>query len=83
MLRDARLHRSPNAGWPESAMAGALGLALGGPRVYPDETVEAPFLNPEGTRDARAADIGRALRVNAGATVLHAALWAGLALLAA
>ena len=34
MLRDARKHRSPNAGWPEAAMAGALGLALAGPRHY-------------------------------------------------
>ena len=32
--RDARKHRSPNAGWPEAAMAGALGLSLAGPRVY-------------------------------------------------
>ncbi len=34
MWRDARKHRSPNAGWPESAMAGALGIALAGPRQY-------------------------------------------------
>ncbi len=34
VMRDARHHRSPNAGWPEAAMAGALGLALAGPRVY-------------------------------------------------
>ncbi len=34
MLRDARKHASPNAGWPEAAMAGAFDMALGGPRVY-------------------------------------------------
>ena len=34
MLRDAPRHRSPNAGWPEAAMAAALGLRLAGPRVY-------------------------------------------------
>ena len=33
--RDASRHRSPNAGWPEAAMAGALGLRLAGPRQYP------------------------------------------------
>jgi len=57
MLRDARGHRSPNAGWPESAMAGALGIRLGGPRVYVGELVGEPWLNaaaPDpGPEDAR------------------------------
>lgn len=57
MLRDARRHRSPNAGWPESAMAGALGIRLGGPRVYVGELVGEPWLNaaaPDpGPEDAR------------------------------
>ncbi len=61
MRRDARLHRSPNAGWPESAFAGALGLALAGPRQYGSEKVEEPMLNAEGKRDAEAADIDAAL----------------------
>ena len=39
MLRDARKHRSLNAGWPEAAMAGALGLAIAGPRRYGDTVV--------------------------------------------
>ncbi len=81
MWRDHRLHRSPNAGWPESAMAGALGLALGGPRLYAAGSVDEPFLNPEGSRDARPADIGRSLRVMAGAAVAHAVVYGGLALL--
>ena len=57
MLRDARRHRSPNAGWPESAMAGALGIRLGGPRVYVGELVGEPWLNAAasdpGPEDAR------------------------------
>lgn len=62
MLRDARQHRSPNAGWPEVAMAGALGLALGGPRQYGADFVNEPVLNGSGRRGARADDISQALR---------------------
>ena len=62
MLRDAGRHRSPNAGWPEAAMAGALNLKLAGPRTYRDETVDAPFIGP-GTPGASPADIRRALRL--------------------
>jgi adenosylcobinamide-phosphate synthase len=61
MLRDARSHRSPNAGWPEAAMAGALDLCLGGPRRYGDLTVNEPVLNGAGRRGANAGDIGLAL----------------------
>ncbi len=68
MRRDAGLHRSPNAGWPEAAMAGALGVALAGPRRYGERVVEDPFLNPEGRRDATAADVRRALTVMIGAS---------------
>jgi adenosylcobinamide-phosphate synthase len=80
MLRDASIHRSPNAGWPEAAMAGALGLALGGPRFYVAGPVDEPFLNAQGRRDARPDDIKRALRVMTGAAVAHGALYAVLAL---
>lgn len=59
--RDAPTHRSPNAGWPEAAMAGALGLALGGPRRYGAVAVAAPMLNPGGRREATTGDIARAL----------------------
>jgi len=44
LRRDAWRHRSPNAGWPEAAMAGALGLKLAGPRVYGEERVEDAFM---------------------------------------
>jgi adenosylcobinamide-phosphate synthase len=80
MWRDARLHRSPNAGWPESAMAGSLGLALAGPRRYGARLVQDPFLNAEGRRDAAAADIDRGLSVYLRALALHGALYAVLAL---
>lgn len=59
--RDARLHRSPNAGWPETAMAAALGLSLGGPRRYRDLIVDAPQLNPQGRRAATLDDLARAI----------------------
>jgi adenosylcobinamide-phosphate synthase len=60
MLRDARKHRSPNAGWPEAAMAGALGLALAGPRHYPEGAVVDPWVG-DGTARAATSDIARAL----------------------
>jgi len=56
-FQDAGLHRSPNAGWPEAAMAGASGLALGGPRVYSYETVQQAWLNGAGKRELAAQDI--------------------------
>lgn len=61
--RDARHHRSPNAGWPEAAMAGALGLALAGPRVYGGVVVADAEMGAGGRRDATPADIRRALRL--------------------
>jgi adenosylcobinamide-phosphate synthase len=47
MRRDARRHRSPNAGWPEAAMAGGLGVRLSGPRVYADRMSDEPWVNGE------------------------------------
>ena len=61
-LRDARLHRSPNAGWPEAAMAGALGLRLAGPRVYDGAIVEDAWMGAGGGT-AGMGDVRRALAV--------------------
>ncbi|MFZ2019754.1 MAG: adenosylcobinamide-phosphate synthase CbiB [Methyloceanibacter sp.] len=62
--RDASHHVSPNAGYPEAAMAGALGLSLGGPRSYGDKQVEGAVMG-EGRREANAADIHAALELYA------------------
>ena len=59
--RDAGRHRSPNAGWPEAAMAGALGVRLAGPRVYGGVRVPDAWMGDGGV--AGAEDIGRALAV--------------------
>ena len=58
--RDAARHRSPNAGWPEAALAGALGLRLGGPRRYGGRVVEDSWMG-DGRAGATADDIDRAL----------------------
>ncbi|OBQ89642.1 adenosylcobinamide-phosphate synthase CbiB [Mesorhizobium sp. AA23] len=63
MRRDAKKHRSPNAGWPEAAMAGALGLALAGPRTYGGEVVEDAFMGEGGRREAESTDIRQALEL--------------------
>ncbi|WP_289033986.1 adenosylcobinamide-phosphate synthase CbiB [uncultured Roseibium sp.] len=70
--RDAGKHRSPNAGWPEAAMAGALGLALAGPRAYPGYTVNDPYMNRSGRKNATADDITSALKILVTACALQA-----------
>jgi adenosylcobinamide-phosphate synthase len=82
MLRDGPRHRSPNAGWPEAAMAGALGIAIGGPRSYAGQRVEAAFMN-EGARPALTrTDIRRALRLFLAACAVQFILVLGLGLVA-
>jgi adenosylcobinamide-phosphate synthase len=76
--RDAPRHRSPNAGCPEAAMAGALGLALAGARVYGGIRVDDAVMG-DGRRDANAADIRRALALYRVADAILIALLAGLA----
>jgi adenosylcobinamide-phosphate synthase len=81
MWRDARKHRSPNAGWPESAMAGALGVALAGPRRYGETVVDDLFLNAEGRANTAPDDIGRALKILIAACALEFVVYAALLLL--
>lgn len=77
VLRDAARHRSPNAGYPEAAMAGALGLSLAGPRFYAGIRVEDAFMG-DGRREAEAKDIRRALALYRCADAILLALLAGL-----
>ena len=69
MLKDAGKHASPNAGWVEAAMAGALGISLAGPRKYRDTTINAQWIG-EGSAKALAGDIKRALYIYAVAILL-------------
>jgi len=77
--RDARHHRSPNAGWPEAAMAGALGLRLAGPRIYSGAVVEDRWMG-NGRPDASPADIRRALALYRTACAIQITACAALAL---
>jgi adenosylcobinamide-phosphate synthase len=61
--QDGPKHRSVNAGWPEAAMAAALGLSLSGPRAYDGKMTTDPEMNAQGTRAATAADITAACGV--------------------
>jgi adenosylcobinamide-phosphate synthase len=79
--RDARRHRSPNAGYSEAAMAGALGLRLAGPRVYGRILVEDAYMG-EGSAAATAHDIRRALGLFRRASVVEMLVLAALALAA-
>jgi adenosylcobinamide-phosphate synthase len=81
VLRDARRHRSPNAGWPEAAMAGALGLALAGPRSYGGVRVDDATMGEGGRREANVADIRRALTLYRVADGMLVALLGVLALI--
>jgi len=77
--RDARHHRSPNAGWPEAAMAGALGLKIAGPRLYGSEMVDDAYMG-DGRREANTNDIRRALQLYRIAAMIEGLMVIGLAL---
>jgi adenosylcobinamide-phosphate synthase len=79
VVRDAGRHRSPNAGYSEAAMAGALGLALAGPRVYHRVLVEDATMG-SGRRNARPQDIRAALALYRRADAIFVLLMAVLAL---
>jgi adenosylcobinamide-phosphate synthase len=63
IIRDARLHRSPNAGWPEAAMAQVLDVALSGPRSYQGEMRDYHWVHPEGRKNVGPAAIDAAVAV--------------------
>lgn len=80
MGRDAHRHRSPNAGWPEAALAGALDVRLSGPRSYADRTSDEPWLNgTAGNPLSETLEAGLALYRRA--MILSAGTLAGLAAL--
>jgi adenosylcobinamide-phosphate synthase len=79
--RDSGHHRSPNAGWPEAAMAGALGLRLAGPRVYGATLVQDGWMG-DGRAEATVADLRRALAMFRMACGVRMAMVAALALIA-
>jgi adenosylcobinamide-phosphate synthase len=80
VVRDAHRHRSPNAGYPEAAFAGALGLALAGPRVYGGLEI-ADAIMGDGRREATAADVRAALALYRRADAMLIGLVAALTLI--
>jgi adenosylcobinamide-phosphate synthase len=81
MWRDAPKHRSPNAGWPEAAFAGALGLAIAGPRRYHGVEVNDAYMGAGGRADLTAADIRQGLNLFVAACALQLGMIAVIALL--
>jgi adenosylcobinamide-phosphate synthase len=78
---DASLHRSPNAGWPEAAMAPALGVSLSGPRSYDGVIEDFDWVHAEGRKDAGPDDIDGAVDMLWKAWALGLALAAMIALI--
>jgi adenosylcobinamide-phosphate synthase len=82
MWRDASKHRSPNAGWPEAALAGALGFALAGPRRYHGvEETSAAYMGAGGRADLAASDIRQGLKLFLAACAVQLGIVAVIALL--
>lgn len=78
---DHNKHESPNAGWPESAFAGALNIELGGPATYHGTKVDHPVIN-EGTNTAKRTDISRAKRLMYATVAVSSIVLVGLSFLA-
>jgi len=78
---EAARHKSPNAGWPEAAMARALGVALAGPRSYDGAMRDFPFVNPKGRHTLGAKDIDRAVALlwrSWGAMISLVVIWVAI-----
>ncbi len=80
MLRDSRLHPSLNAGWPEGAMAGALGISLAGPRRYAERVVDDPWIG-DGSPRATHKDIAKGLYLYIVACLINAMWVAAIAMI--
>ena len=80
MWRDAGKHRSPNAGWPEAAMAAGLQVRLSGPRVYADRIANEDWVNESGS-DPKSSDLARGLALYLRAMVLGVVALLALALI--
>jgi adenosylcobinamide-phosphate synthase len=79
MWRDAGTHASPNAGWPEAAFAGALGMALGGPRTYPGQGTKEHWIGGDGKRKyGPGGMIRRGLKLYVWACAVNAAVGLGV-----
>lgn len=78
MLRDGGKHRSPNAGRPEAAMAGALSVALSGPRQYDGQVMDEPWLGEEFSARIGAVEIRRALYLFVVACLVNAVVIAAI-----
>ncbi|WP_037280398.1 adenosylcobinamide-phosphate synthase CbiB [Rubellimicrobium mesophilum] len=81
IVADARLHRSPNAGWPEASMARVLDVALSGPRSYHGQMRDFPWVHPQGRRTIGPREIEASVRTlwSAWAILLAlAVLWAAI-----
>ena len=63
IAQNAKLHRSPNAGWPEAAMAYALEISLSGPRSYEGQMQKFPWVNPIGRKNIGPSEIDNAIRI--------------------
>jgi len=79
-LRDHGLHRSPNSGWPEAAMAGALDVQLAGPRIYSGSLVNEPMINAAGRAVATVGDVETGVSIFYGACTALLLLSASVAL---
>ena len=70
MFKDARQHNSPNAGWPEASMAGILGIALAGPRIYTTHTEDGNWINGSGRMIVSPVDVKNTLKILVAVCVL-------------